>query len=269
MKQPEKKKRKYKFQKSKRVNFKKLFMIITPLAILVTLIVVFSLIDKIPGGSQFKSLIQQSPGTILFIVSFTIVINLCSTILGKALIDTNELQRRMKLIKKHNNDKKELENLKTSNYKLYQKKLIRVKRREASIKKMSQSISMQRMKPSCVTFLPMIVLFFFIRTLFRIPHGVVDVSGTMWFDIITGGEVGIARPVMNPWDELRFLGAYLFPQPDTYYWGEQGFIGFTAFYFLCSFAINTLMQRLSGLSVSGMGGGMGGLGGFGGMDPLK
>ncbi|MHA1680621.1 MAG: EMC3/TMCO1 family protein [Promethearchaeota archaeon] len=269
LKQPEKKKKKYKLQKKNRVNVKKLIMIFGSLSVYIAMIIIFSSIDSIPGGLQFKFFIQQPPGTTLFIIGFSLIINLCSAILGRSLIDSKELQRRMKLIKDHNKEKKDLEKLKSSNFKLYQKKLIKVKRKEASIKKMTQSISLQRMKPSCVTFLPMIILFFFIRTLFKIDHAADLSSGAIWFDIAAGGEVGIARMVMNPFPELNFLSGYLFPQPDLYYWGGQGYIGFTAFYFLCSFALNSLIQRLTGLSTGGMGGGMGGFGGLGGMDSLK
>ena len=262
--QPEKKKKKYKIQRARSFNFKKFFLIIIPLSVLVTMIIVFSSINSIPGGQEFKLIIQQTPYATFFILSFSLVINLCSTLLGKALIDTNELQRRMKLIKQHNKAKKEVEKLKDINLRTYQKKMIRIKRREASIKKMTQSISMQRMKPSCVTFLPMIILFFFIRTLFDVPTTIIQTSG-FWFDVIPGGNVGVARTVMNPWPELGFLSAYLFPGPDTAYWGSNGFIGFTAYYFLCSFSLNVVVQRLSGLSTSGMGGGLGGLGGMGGL----
>jgi uncharacterized membrane protein (DUF106 family) len=207
-----------------------------------------------------------------FIILFTLVVNLDSTLLGKALVDTGELNRKQKLIKDHNKEKQLVEKLKATDPKAYQKRMIKVKRREASIKKMTQSISMQRMKPSCVTFVPMILLFFFIRGLFNVPTMAIPILGNgFWLNVLPGGSVGVAITAMNTYPDLSFLASYLLPSPDVVYWGSRGFIGFTAFYFLCSFSLGTVIQRLFGLSTSGMGGmgGMGGLPGFGGLQNMK
>ena len=177
------------------------------------------------------------------------------------------MQRKQKIIKDHAKEKKEVEKLKDIDPKQYQKRMIKVKRLEASVKKMQQNIGLQRMKPSCVTFLPMIILFFFIQGLFNVPTTVVTGSG-FWFNVIPGGSIGIAKMVMNPYPELSFLSSYLFPGPDTVYWGSNGFISFTAFYFLSSFSIGVIVQRLSGLGTSGMGG-FGDMGNLTGMSRMK
>nr|MDO8115698.1 EMC3/TMCO1 family protein [Candidatus Sigynarchaeota archaeon] len=262
-KNQQKKKKKYKIQKDRPFNYKNFFLIISGFSILLVMIIVFSTLDAIPGGLQFKYFIQQTPNSMLFVLIFSLIINLSSTMLGKALIDTGELQRKTKIIKEHNIEKKEVEKLKDVDFKQYQKRMIKIKRMEASVKKMTQSISMQRMKPNCVTVLPMIVLFFFIRTLFELPMSVVPVAGSFWFGV-DGGNVGIAKMVMNPWPELSFLASYLFPTPNVNYWASSGYISFTAFYFLCSFSLGMIVQRLSGMATSGMGG-MPGMGGLGGM----
>ncbi|NMC05864.1 MAG: DUF106 domain-containing protein, partial [Candidatus Lokiarchaeota archaeon] len=235
-KNQQKKKKKYKIQKEKPFNIKSFLLIITGFSILLVMIIVFSTLDFIPGGPQFRVTIQQPPMSMLFVFVFSFIINLCSTMLGKALIDTGELSRKTKIIKEHNLEKKEVEKLKDIDFKQYQKRMIKIKRMEASVKKMTQNISMQRMKPSCVTFIPMIALFFFIRTLFEVPMSL-DLAGPgFWFGI-DGGNVGIAKMVMNPWPELSFLASYLFPLPNINYWASSGYISFTAFYFLCSFSI--------------------------------
>jgi uncharacterized membrane protein (DUF106 family) len=267
MKNQPKKKKKYKIQKDKPFNTRNFMLIIVGFSILLVMIIVLSALDSIPGGPQFKVFIQRAPYSMLFILLFSVLINISSTMLGKALIDTGELQRKTKIIKEHNKEKKDVEKLKETDFKQYQKRMIKVKRMEASIKKMTQSMSMQRMKPSCVTFLPMIILFFFIRTLFEIPMTIDFGSGDFWFSV-AGGNVGIARMVMNPWPELTFLASYLFPTPDLIYWGTSGFISFTAFYFLCSFSVGAIVQRLSGLGTGGMGG-MGGIGDMAGMKGFK
>lgn len=270
LKQPQKKKRKYKLQREKPINYKSLFMVIGGLAILIIMSVVFSVIGSIPGGPLFRLILQKNTEYAMsFIIIFTLVVNLVSTLLGKALVDTGELNRKTKLIKEHNREKSAVEKLKATDPKAYQKRMIKVKRREASIKKMTQSISMQRMKPSCVTFVPMIALFFFIRVLFNVPTLAVQGAGNpFWFDVIPGGNVGVALTAMNAYPELNILAGYLFPSPDVVYWGSRGFISFTAFYFLCSFSLGTVIQRIFGLSTSGMGG-MGGMPGFGGLQNMK
>nr|MDO8110688.1 EMC3/TMCO1 family protein [Candidatus Sigynarchaeota archaeon] len=265
--QQQKKKKKYKIQKEKPFNTRNFILIVTGFSIILVMIIVLPALDYVPGGPQFKLILQQTPYSTIVILSFSFLINLSSTLLGKALIDTEELQRKMKIIKEHNKEKKEAEKLKDSDFKQYQKRMIKIKRMEASVKKMTQKISLQRMKPSCVTFLPMIILFFFIRTLFELPTTVVVGTG-FWLDVIPGGNIGVARTVMNPYPELGFILSYLFPTPDITYWGSQGLISFFAYYFLCSFSIGVVVQRLSGLGAGGMGG-MGDMGGLTGMGGLK
>ncbi|HME54627.1 MAG TPA: EMC3/TMCO1 family protein [Candidatus Lokiarchaeia archaeon] len=267
MKNQPKKKKKYRIKKEKPFNIKNFLLIILGFSILLAMIIVFSAINSIPGGPLFKSAIQKPPNSMIFILLISLTINISSTMLGKALIDTGEMQRKMKIIKDHNKEKKDVEKLKDVDFKQYQKRMIKVKRMEASVKKMTQNISMQRMKPSCVTFLPMIILFFFIQGMFNIPT-IVAFGNGFWFNVIPGGSVGIAKLVMNPYPELSFLSSYLFPGPDVVYWGSRGFISFTAFYFLASFSVGVIVQRLSGLGTSGMGG-FGDMGNLTGMSRLK
>lgn len=267
MKQQQKKKKRYRIKKEKPINIKNFLLIILGFAILLVMIIVFSTINYIPGGLQFKSIIQKSPNSMLFILLISLAINLASTMLGKALIDTGEMQRKQKIIKEHNQEKKAVEKLKDVDFKQYQKRMIKVKRLEASVKKMQQNIGLQRMKPSCVTMLPMIILFFFIQGLFNVSTVIVFGTG-FWFNVSPGGSVGVAKMVMNPYPELSFLSSYLFPGPFTAYWGGKGFISFTAFYFLSSFSIGVIVQRVSGLGTSGMGG-FGGMSNLTGMSNLK
>ncbi|MHA1369249.1 MAG: EMC3/TMCO1 family protein [Promethearchaeota archaeon] len=252
-------KKKRKRYKKRKIDPKRLIMIVTGLSILIFMILLFSLLDRIPYGSELRSIIQTTPYSAIFILLFSLTINLCSTLMAKALIDTKELQRKMNIIKEFKKEKKDVEKLKDVNPSLYRKKMIRIKRRENAITKMTQNISMERMKPSCMTFLPMIILFFFIRTIFQVPSAFIITSINGWPDITVGGAIGVAKPVMNPFPELRFLGPftqYIFPSSA---WAARGYISFTGYYFLCSFSVGIIVQRLSGLSTAGMGMGMPGM----------
>ena len=113
------------------------------------------------------------------------------------------------------------------------------------IQQMQQKMSLERLKPSCATIIPIMVIFGIIRGYF--------------------GNGPVAIPPMNPWD---------IPQLGSMMWGtiamkgvngetigyvipkEWGMINFTAFYFLCSFTFNTIIQKLAGTSTgsAGMGG---------------
>jgi uncharacterized membrane protein (DUF106 family) len=267
MKKGERKKKKYRIRKVKPFNVKKLILIITGFSLLVVMIILISTIDYLPDGPLFKSIIQKSPESMIFILLISLTINLSTTMLGKALIDTGEMQRKTKLIKDHNAEKKEVEKLKDVDFKQYQKRMIKVKRLEASVKKMQQNIGMQRIRPSCVTVLPIFILWWAMAGLFNAPT-VIAIGTGFWFNVIPGGSVGVAKMVMNPYPELSFLASYLFPGPNIAYWGSRGFISFTAFYYLSSASIGVIVQRASGLGTSGMGG-FGGIGNLTGMSGLK
>jgi len=105
----------------------------------------------------------------------------------------------------------------------------RWERKDAVLKKSQQSISMQRMKPMCVTFLPMIIIFGVISPLF------------------SGGPVAISP--MNP-ELIPFIG------PIIVFAGRAPWISFTAWYMLCSLSLNSIIPRLLKTTTQTTGGGL-------------
>jgi len=238
-------------------------MTIFGLSILILMSVIFSVIGSIPGGPEFRLLLQKHEIYAMgFVIIMALVVNLVSALLGKALVGTDELRWEMMRLEAYSRRKQDIEMVKDSDFDAYHKRLRKIRWREGKI---AQDISARRMRASCMTFIPMIALFFFIYNLFTVPTLTVQ-GGGFWLDVIPGGNVGVALTAMNAYPELNLLASYLFPTPDVMYWGSRGFISFTAFYFLCSFSLGTVIQRLFGLNTRGFGG-LAGFGTFGKQDP--
>ncbi len=193
----------------------------------------------------FLGWIANPPGSMIFVLILSLGIALMSAILSRLLIDVEQMKRQQKLVQEHQQKKKELQQLETENPRKYRKEYIRWKRREKSIQKIQQSMSLQRLKPTCIQFLPMIILFFIIRSFY--------------------GTGPIAAPPMNPYGEFPefLLNMMMATKKGVVTWAD-GWISFTAWYFLCSLGLNTLIQRTIGIRPQG--GGLGGMGGgFGNM----
>ena len=98
------------------------------------------------------------------------------------------------------------------------------------LKKTQQRMALQRMKPTCVTFLPMIIIF-----------------GVLNSVVFSGAQVALSPMHAN---DIPLIGNFIS--------AGNIWINFTAWYFLCSLGINTLVQRLLKLQ-SQASGGMGGM----------
>lgn len=91
---------------------------------------------------------------------------------------------------------------------------------------MQQKMSLERLKPTCITFVPMILIFTLIRRFF----GVVGGTGAT--------NPPIALSPMNPSTiPIQFLTNYML-SPDKLFegafmtFGDKGWINYTAFYFM-------------------------------------
>ncbi len=206
--------------------------------------------------NDFMEWIRYPPGSMIFILLLSTLVALISTILTKLLTDTAEFERKQKIIKAHNEDKKKVIALAQENVEKYHKERKRWERRDQMLKKTQQGMALQRMKPTCLFFLPMIILFTILRNFYL--------------------NDPIAAPPMNPFD-LPFLGYNpLSPggasmtmantNGKVYEWTElvygkaipivemNGWINFTCWYFLTSLGINTLIQRLLKIQTQASGG---------------
>ena len=103
--------------------------------------------------------IISPPGSMFFILFLSLIVAIVSTILTKLLVDTAELQRKQKQIKAHQEEKKRIIELAEIDVDRYQKARKKWERRDDMLKKTQQGMAMQRLKPTCVTFLPMMIIF--------------------------------------------------------------------------------------------------------------
>jgi len=189
--------------------------------------------------------ITDPPGSMFFILLLSAAIALISAGLTKWLVDTDELERKQRQIKSHEEKKEQIIELADKDIHKYQKLRKRWERKDEMLKKTQQSIAMQRLKPTCITFLPMIILFGIIRGLFgNAPVALTPMNAN---DIPLIGGILQATDNAEAWTALfygttRNIGI------------NEGWINFTAWYFLCSLGINTLVQRLLGLQTQASGG---------------
>jgi len=197
--------------------------------------------------NPFLEWMSYPPGSMFFVLLLATVTALISIGLTKWLVDTDEINRKQVAIKAHGEEKEKIINLAEVDVEKYRKARKQWERKDEMFKQTQQRMSLQRLKPSCITFLPMIIIFGVVRGIFEnnpialSPMNANDVpfiGGMMAAN--TGGEV-------YPWTELVY--GILRAIPAT-----AGWINFTAWYFLCSFGINTLIQRIFGMQTQASGG---------------
>ncbi len=179
--------------------------------------------------NAFLDLITTPPGSMIFVLLLAITTALISTLLTMWLVDTNEINRKQTQTKAHEEEKQKIIDLAEIDPERYKKARKRWERKDTMIKKSQQKMSLQRMKPTCITFVPMIIIFGIVNTLFR------------------GAPVALSPMNAN---DVPLIGNFIS--------AGSVWINFTSWYFLCSLGINTLTQRLLKLQ-SQASGGMGGM----------
>ena len=174
----------------------------------------------------------SSPGSLYFILILSMIIAVASVILTKLLVDTAELERKQKQIKAHSEDKKKIIELAETDVDHYHKQRKKWERKDMMLKKTQQGMAMQRMKPTLITFAPMLIIFWVLRGIY--------------------GNDPIAASPINPslWGLLNFfIGMGLAREENGIAW-----LNFTAWYFVCSLGTNTLLQRILKLQTQASGG---------------
>jgi len=179
--------------------------------------------------NAFLDLITTPPGSMIFILLLALTTALLSALLTRWLVDTGEINRKQTQTKAHEEEKQKIIDLAEIDPERYRKARKRWERKNAMVKKSQQRMSLQRMKPTCITFVPMIIIFGIVNTLFR------------------GAPVALSPMHAN---DIPLIGNFIS--------AGSVWINFTAWYFLCSLGINTLTQRLLKLQ-SQASGGMGGM----------
>jgi len=159
------------------------------------------------------------------VLVLAILTSLLSALLTKLLVNTEEIARKQKQIKGHDEEKEKIVEMAEVDPDRYKKQRKRWERKDAMLKQTQQKMSLQRLKPTCITFLPMIIIFGVVNTMF---------SGST-----------VALSPMNA-NDVPLIGNFI----------RSGsiWINFTAWYFLCSLGMNTLVQRLFKIQTQASGG---------------
>lgn len=205
------------------------------------------MLQLILSWADFLDLVQKPLHSLWFILLICILVSTLSTLLNKKLVDHDKAKRITEEVKKHNAQKKKLLELAESNPSRYKREYKKWKRRDDSVKKMQQSMTFERLKPTCLTFIPFIAFFYVIRAIYT-PEGYIM-------------QIPVARPPMNPMSLPAFLTnilrSELFSVLGNITVG-MGFLGYSGYYMLCSFTVGTLIQRLFGVAQTTQSGATGG-----------
>jgi uncharacterized membrane protein (DUF106 family) len=175
---------------------------------------------------DFAEWISTPPVSMFFVLILASLTALISAFLTKWLVDTDELERKQKQIKGHEEEKAKIVELAEVDPERYRKQRKRWERKEEMLKQSQQKMSLQRLKPTCITFLPMIIIFAFLNAIFA------------------GARVALSPMLAK---DIPFIMGFI-TVPGTIW------MNFTAWYFLCSLGINTLVQRLLHLQSQASGG---------------
>ena len=201
----------------------------------------------IQESNAFLDLISYPPGSMIFIILMATTTALISTGLTKWLVDTGEINRKQVIKKAHDEEKSKIIDLAETDPEKYRKLRKRWERLDSMIKQSQQKMSLKRMLPSCITFVPMIVIFSVVRGLFGTANPVA-------LSPMNGNDLPLIGTMMAAWTSDS-------PEWTAFVYGyiktigvNAGWINFTGWYFLCSFGINTTVQRLLKLQTQAQGG---------------
>ena len=198
-------------------------------------------------SNAFVEWLSYPPGSTIFIILLATTTALISTGLTKLLVDTDEINRKQVIKKAHDEEKEKIIEVADIDPERYKKLRKRWERLDTMIKQSQQKLALKRMLPSCITFVPMIIIFSVVRGFFGAANPVA-LSPMNANDLpLIGSMMTGLTTVDSDWIYLVY-GDY---RDITV---AQGWINFTAWYFLCSFGINTLVQRLLKLQTQAQGG---------------
>jgi uncharacterized membrane protein (DUF106 family) len=173
----------------------------------------------------FANWFLEPPGSMVFVLLLALSTGLISSLLTKWLVDTQELERKQKQIKAHEEEKEKIIEMAEVDPLRYKKNRKRWERIDVMFKKTQQSMALQRLKPTCITFIPMIIIFSIVNVIFR------------------GKPVALSPMHAN---DVPLIGDLIA--------ADALWINFTAWYFLCSLGISTLLQRILKLQTQASGG---------------
>lgn len=204
----------------------------------------------IQDPNPFIDLISYPPGSMIFILLIATTTASISIGLTRWLVDTDAINRKQVQMKAHNEEKEKIIELAEIDVERYRKARKRWERKEEMFKKSQQKMSLQRLKPTCITFLPMIIIFGFIRALYDIGGVALPVA----LSPMNANDVPLIGNLLAAWTPGDVSWTRFFYDVIKTVRIEDGWINFTAWYFLCSFGMNTVLQRLFKMQTQATGG---------------
>lgn len=199
------------------------------------------------GSNDFLDWMSFPPGSMIFILLMASVTAIITTGITKWLIDTDEINRKQVISKAHDEEKAKIIELAETDPEKYKKLKKRWERLDSMLKQSQQKMALRRMLPSCLTFIPMIVIFSLVRGVFLdnpVALSPMNANDVLWIGSMMAGTTG---STVYPWTALVYGVARTIGL-------QYGWINFTAWYFLCSFGVNTLVQRIFKLQTQASGG---------------
>ncbi len=198
-------------------------------------------------SNDFVEWLSYPPGSTIFIILLATTTALISTGLTKWLVDTDEINRKQVIKKAHDEEKEKIIEVADIDPERYKKLRKRWERLDTMIKQSQQKLALKRMLPSCITFVPMIIIFSVVRGFFGAANPVA-------LSPMNANDVPLIGSMMTGLTNVDSDWIYLVYGDYRDITVAQGWINFTAWYFLCSFGINTLIQRLLKLQTQAQGG---------------
>ena len=174
-----------------------------------------------------------NPINTLWVLGLSMGVVFGTSAFSRIMMDLPRLKRYQKDIDEHKKMEKEAKETRD------RKLMIKVKRKKKYIEKIQKKMMWQRFKPTLITMVPFMVMFFVLNTFF----------------------VGIIVAVFpfNAWD-APLIGTFISGHPIS----PRGFgLYFFGFYLTSSFGFSFIIQKVMGIKFGSSGGGFGGLGGFG------
>ena len=190
--------------------------------------------------NAFLDWMSYPPGSMFFVLLLATATALMSAGLTKWLVDTDELNRKQVAIKAHEEEKEKIIALAEKDVEKYRKARKQWERKNEMFKQTQTRMSWQRLKPSCITFLPMIIIFGVVRVIFGNNPIALSPMNANDVPLIGGMLAATTGTKVYSWTELVYSYARSIPF-------AAGWINFTSWYFLCSFGINTLVYRYFGM----------------------
>ncbi|NHJ02201.1 MAG: DUF106 domain-containing protein [Candidatus Heimdallarchaeota archaeon] len=183
------------------------------------------------------SILQAFPPTTpplssIFVLIVSFFVSLGSTLISRYMIDVDKLKRLTRETKKYN--KMRMEMMKTADSKLK----LKYERNADRMRKVQSELSMMRMRPLLITFLPLMIFFVVFSNYYSIQ--VNDVQGIA---TVVSGNIPAIIPFNLPETILFPLGKNAWVDG----WGTVFVPNYVWWYFGGSITFGSIMQKIAGL----------------------